>query len=298
VGIAIDCFGLTDRGHVRRLNEDQFLVADLDKSMRVSQTSLPDDHRASLSGVYHGKLLLVADGMGGRSGGEVASGVAVESVARYALHHMPWFFQPQDGREADLEHELNAALVRCQQQVRTAAAATGHREMGTTLTMAYLLWPRMYVVHAGDSRCYLFRNGSAHQVTRDHTVAQQLVDQGLLPPDKAETSRWGHTLVECIGGMKPDVHPAVYKVTLRPGDTVLLCTDGLSKYVTGERILEVIEDTDTAEDAARRLVEVANAAGGDDNVTVVVARISGPAPEEDVMADTRPDGTALLPPLA
>lgn len=293
MGITIDCFGLTDRGQVRHRNEDQFLVADLDKAMRVLQSSLPEGERGQLSGAHHGKLLLVADGMGGRSGGEVASEVAVETVARYVLHTMPWFLQLQDGREPDMEVELKAALIRCQKQVRSAATATGHHQMGTTLTMAYLLWPRMYVVHAGDSRCYLFRDGTAHQVTRDHTVAQRMVEQGLLSAEKAEGSRWSHALVECIGGSSGEVHPDVYKATLHPGDTVLLCTDGLSKYVKGPRILELVEESGTAASAARRLVAAANAAGGDDNVTVVVARTSA---RVSTSADTPVDGTAFLPP--
>lgn len=292
MAIKLDCFGLSDRGRVRRHNEDQYLVADLAKAMQVIQTSLPDGSLRRLSGAHHGKLLLVADGMGGRSGGEVASGIAVEAVARYTLHTMPWFFQLQEGREADLENELKAALERCQQKVETAAAATGHSEMGTTLTMAYLYWPRMYVVHAGDSRCYLFRGGKGHQITHDHTVAQRMVDQGLMSAEQAAESRWSHALVKCVGGGTSDLNPDVYKANLQAGDTILLCTDGLSKYVDGTRILELIGQTGPAEAAARRLVDAANAAGGDDNITVVVARVTA---ETDGEPATVTDGTSFLP---
>ncbi|MDB5307832.1 MAG: putative protein phosphatase 2C-type [Gemmataceae bacterium] len=291
MGTSVDCFGLTDCGRVRRLNEDQFLIADLEKAMRVLQTSLPEYGRQSLSGCHHGKLFLVADGIGGHSGGDLASGVAVEAVARYVLQTMPWFFQLQDGREADLEQDLKAALDRCQRRVESAAVATGHFEMGTTLTMAYLLWPRMYVVHAGDSRCYLFRDGWAHQITRDHTVAQRMVEQGLLSAEEAGGSKWSHALVECVGGGSSQLNPDVYKATLRSSDTILLCTDGLSKYVEAETIGTIIRTAGSAEAAARQLVAAANDAGGDDNITAVVARCT-----DDVSSATTPaNGTIFLP---
>ena len=271
MGTTIDCFGLTDRGRVRRINEDQFLIADLEKAMTITQTSLSDGERKHLSGAYHGKIMLVADGMGGRSGGEVASGLAVEAVAKYVLKTMPWFFRLRDGREGDLEHELKAALEECQRIVESAAANNGHRQMGTTLTLAYILWPRLYVVHAGDSRCYLIRDGRVEQITHDHTVAQKMVDRGMMSVEAAETSRWSHALWKCIGGGTGAIDADVYKAELKAGDALLLCSDGLSKYVPEATIAAALE-ADTARAAATTLVSLANDAGGDDNVTVVVAR--------------------------
>ncbi len=292
MSVTIECFGASDRGKVRRINEDQFLIADLAKALQISQTSLSDEERRHLSGVNHGKLLLVADGMGGRSGGEVASGLAVETVARYALNTMPWFFRLQDGREADLENELRSALEECQRSVEAAATLTGHKQMGTTLTMAYLLWPRMYVVHAGDSRCYLHRGGRIEQITRDHTVAQRMVDEGLMPAETAAASRWSHALWKCVGGETGEVHPDVYKAKLAAGDTVLLCSDGVSKYLPETLIAQVLGEAGSSEQAARRLVQAANDAGGDDNITAVVARCHG-LPETGELP--RLEGTAFLP---
>jgi protein phosphatase len=292
VAITVDCFGLTDRGRVRNRNEDHFLVADLCKSMTVLQTSLPEEDRTRRYGVRHGKLLLVADGMGGVAGGEVASGVAVQAVTRYVLNTMPWFFRLQEGREAELEGELRTALAACQKSVVAAADGSfGQRGMGTTLTAAYLLWPRLYVVHAGDSRCYLVRGGRAHQITRDHTVAQQMVERGLMSQQEAEESRWSHVLWNCIGaGGTAILEPEVYKATVQDGDTILLCSDGLTKYVPASRIVEVLEDEGTTEDATRQLVDAANAAGGDDNITVVVARLRVVAGTDE----TAVEGTAYL----
>jgi protein phosphatase len=144
--------------------------------------------------------------------------------------------------------------------------------MGTTLTLAYLLWPRLYVVHAGDSRCYLLRNARLHQITRDHTVAQRLVDQGILPAEEAEESRWSHVLWNCIGGGAQEMKPDVYKATLRLGDTLLLCTDGLSRCVPEKQIQQILESDRPAEETCKRLIATANAEGGPDNITVVVAR--------------------------
>lgn len=268
----MDCHGLSDVGRKRRVNEDQFLVADLSKSMLIHQTSLSHEDHSRLFSGSQGKLFLVADGMGGESAGEVASALAVETVTRYLLNTMPWFFRLEQGQEHDLHDELKATLEACQRSVAAAANAPGRGRMGTTLTMAYLLWPRLYVVHAGDSRCYLLRGRRLEQVTKDHTVAQKLVDEGALSPSEAENSRWSHVLYNCIGGGTDDVSPEVYHATLEPGDVLMLCSDGLTKVLSDEKLQEELAGPQTAEQTCRRLVDMANAAGGPDNVTVVVAR--------------------------
>jgi protein phosphatase len=269
----MDCFGMTDIGRVREVNEDQFLVADLSKSMLIHQTSLSHEDHTRLFGGSQGQLLVVADGMGGHRAGRQASSLAVETLTRYLLETMPWFFRLSWRQESDLKEELRAGLEECQRQIERAAAADpARRGMGTTLTLAYLLWPRLYVVHAGDSRCYLLRDGRLHQFTHDHTVAQRLVDQGVLPAEEADESRWSHVLWNCVGGNSHELNPEVYKATLRLGDTLLLCTDGLSKCVPEKQIQQILEAGRPAEETCGRLITAANAAGGPDNVTVVVAR--------------------------
>jgi protein phosphatase len=268
----MDCFGLTDPGKARPNNEDQFLIADLSKSMLVRQTSLHLDDHTRLFGGSQGSLLVVADGMGGHSAGGRASSLAVDALARYVLNTMPWFLRLQGGGEDDLLDELKTALERCQERIEAEASANEtRRDMGTTLTMAYLLWPRLYVVHAGDSRCYLLRGGRLEQVTHDHTVAQQLVDRGALSQRDAGESRWSHVLWNCLGGGTHALSPEAYKAALQVGDAVLLCTDGLSKCVPDARIAALLGEARTAEEACRRLTDAANAAGGPDNVTTVVA---------------------------
>jgi protein phosphatase len=269
----MDCYGLTDVGRVRAVNEDQFLIADLGKSMLIHQTSLSHEDHTRLFGGSQGKLLLVADGMGGHAEGKRASTIAVQTLAHYVLNTMSWFYRLQEGHEADLQEELQAALEECQKSIEVAASASAERRgMGTTLTMAYVLWPRLYVVHAGDSRCYLLRDARLERVTTDHTMAQQLVDRGALPAEEAQGSRWSHVLWNCLGGGTHELSVEVHKATLHLGDTLLLCTDGLTTRVRDEHILELLAQGRGAEETCRQLVDTANGLGGPDNITVVVAR--------------------------
>ena len=281
MGISADLFGLTHPGRVRESNEDQFLIAELVKSLLIQQTSLPPDDHTRLFGGPPGKLLLVADGMGGTRGGKRASRLVVETVTQYVLDTMHWFFRLQQGEEADLVDELKAGLTVCQKAVAAAAAERPeHERMGTTLTLAYLLWPRAYVIHVGDSRAYLYRGGRLEQITRDQTVAQRMVDQGVLPPEQAEETRWAHVLSSVISARPESLDPSIYRLTMQAGDTLLLCTDGLGKPVSDAEVARHLAavPAEGAKVVAGRLVAAANDAGGPDNVTVVVAHFQS-APE-------------------
>jgi protein phosphatase len=269
--VTTDSFGLTDVGRERRANEDQFLVAGLNKGMLVQQTSLPMDDQTQLMSGAQGKVLAVADGMGGHVAGDRASALAIRAITRYLLNTMPWFFRLDGKLEDDLREELAGALERARDEVQQDATRHGLKGMGTTLTMAYVLWPRLYVVHAGDSRCYLLRDGELRQLTTDHSMAQQLVDQGAMGQQEADDSQWTHVLYNAIvADGSSELSPEVYKARLRGGDTLLLCTDGLTKHVPEERIVELLNGQ--AEQAAHRLIDAANDDGGSDNTTVVVAR--------------------------
>ncbi len=269
----MDCAGLTDIGRVREHNEDQFLIADLNKSLLVHQTSLSQDDHTRLFGGSQGALLLVADGMGGHAAGKQASTLAVQTMEHYLLNTMPWFFHLQEDQEDDLAEELKAALETCHRTITTAASARADQHgMGTTLTMGYLLWPRLYLVHVGDSRCYLFRPPKLERITTDQTMAQQLVEHGVLKPEEAPASRWSHVLWSCLGGDGRRPSAEVYKATLAVGDTLLLCTDGLTAKLRDEDVAGLLRQGGSAEETCRRLVAAANDAGGPDNITVVVGR--------------------------
>lgn len=262
---------MSDLGRVRTLNEDQFLIADLHKSMIVEQTTLSHEDRTRLFGRSQGQLLVVADGMGGLGSGDKASRIAVSTIIRYALNTMDWFFRLAQERPDDLRDELVQALGAAQ---RTIEGMVGERpgasSMGTTLTMAYVLWPRVYVVHAGDSRCYLQRHGQLEQITKDHTVASQLVEKKILPRHSA--ARWSNVLWSFIGGSKDKFNPEVYRLELQAGDALLLCTDGLTRHVSDETIADVLSAGMPPMQTCKRLVDQANSGGGRDNITVIVAR--------------------------
>jgi protein phosphatase len=264
--------GRTDIGQVRSSNQDQFLVADLDKSMTVHATTLPVEDETELHGGLRAQLLLVADGMSGHAGGDIASQIGIGTTAKYVLNSMPWFFSLSHDHDDDQREELLAAMTECEEAVEAEAAANPQLAgMGTTLTMAYLVWPRMYVVHIGDSRCYLLRDGELVQVTHDQTAAQALVDDGTLTAEQANRSPLSHILVSSIGQGPSAFRPEVSRTDLQAGDRVLLCTDGLTTQVADDRIRQILGDAESAEVATDALVDEANAAGGRDNVTVVVS---------------------------
>lgn len=280
----LNCFGLTDVGAHRPANQDHFLVADLNKAMRIRQSSLNFEDGASIYGDVQGELLLVADGMGGTSDGELASRVTVATLAEYMLNSMPWFFSLEGNYEGDFDAELQAAVDQCQQRMLEAA----HRSprslgMGTTLTCGYVVWPQLYLAHVGDSRAYLLRGRRLDCLTTDHTVAQQLGLDQLWDRAAVENSRFSHTLWNCLTTEEGAAHPDLRRIRLQPGDVLLFCTDGLVRYVDEAVILEtLLRQPDGVEDAARELVDLANARGGRDNITVVVGRFSAddrPPPE-------------------
>lgn len=271
----MDCHGQTDVGAVREVNQDQFLIADLNKSMKIHKSSLNMDE-SRLSDGSKGKLLLVADGMGGHASGERASSLAVDAVVTYILNTMHWFYRLREEREEDFLDELKQALQHCQRKIHEESERSPDSHgMGTTVTLAYLLWPRLYVVHAGDSRCYLYRDDELHQVTRDHTVAQELLERGCLNPQEAEKSHWSHVLWNVVGGPSNELSPEVYKVKLRIGDTILLCSDGLTKHVTNDEIAQHLGDDRSAEKTCQFMIDLANERGGEDNITTIIARFRG-----------------------
>ena len=269
--------GQTDIGKVRTENQDQFLVADLHRSMTIHSSSLPVDDETQLYSGMAGQLMVVCDGISGAPGGVVASQIGVGTVADYALNVMPWFLSLNHDHDDDQEEELLAALLAVESAVEAQASASPEYEgMGTTLTMAYIVWPRLYVVNIGDSRCYLRRDDSFDQLTHDQTLAQGLVEQGTLTPEQASTSPLSHVLVSSIGQGLSHFHPDVYKSELQPGDRLLICTDGLTNLVDDSRIAQLLTDSATPEIACQALVDEANDAGGHDNVTVAVAFCAPP----------------------
>ena len=264
--------GQTDIGKTRTNNQDQFLVADLNRSMTIHSSSLPvEDETQFYSGVS-GQLLVVCDGISGAPGGLVASQIGVGTVARYVLNAMPWFLSLNHDHDDDQEEDLLAALLEVESAVEAQAEASPEFQgMGTTLTMAYIVWPRLYVVNIGDSRCYLMRGDTLEQLTHDQTLAQGLVERGTLTPEQAVGSPLANVLVSSLGQGLSHFRPDVYKTELEPDDRILVCTDGLTNSVDDTRIAELLSATDSPDVLCQALIDEANEAGGRDNITVAVA---------------------------
>jgi len=273
-GVIADIFGATDVGRKREINQDQFLVAALERSLLVEGSSLPAEAGTRLTDTPQGRLLIVADGIGGHGGGELASAVAIDAMAHYAFEAMPWAMGSSGCSTDELADGLRDAVAKAQaRMLRVAERKNAPQDLGTTLTMAYLVWPELHLVHVGDSRAYLFRDGALHRLTRDHTLAQQLVDEAAMTPEQAARSRYSHVLVNAVGGGIDTLDVELHRLHLQMEDQLLLCTDGLYDMVGDDEIGSHLKRTDReVESVVHGLVKAANEAGGRDNVTVVLAR--------------------------
>jgi PPM family protein phosphatase len=273
--VDIDVFGATDRGKVRRVNEDQFLIASLCKSMQVRQTSL--DHVPALARLdgAPAHLLIVADGVGGHRGGELASGTAVETIVQHLGEAVGCVYLFDVEREHEFLSQLQEAFARAHRQVLARYQSDDGPGPATTLTMVVLIWPRAYLVHVGDSRAYYLRAGRLRQLTRDQTAYEELVDRGAIHEEQAGVagprSRLKDVLTSAIGS---EIDPSVGLIDLDPGDSLLLCTDGLTKHVTDDEIAQILSAQASAERSCRRLVDLTLERGASDNVTVIVGRVS------------------------
>jgi protein phosphatase len=269
-------FGLSDRGKERPGNEDQFLIATLTTALRVAQSTLEQNNVRYADG--DGQLLVVADGIGGHLGGAEASALAVGAVEEFLLHSLGWLFalgDPDQGGRHDVLEEFKTALRRADASVCEAAASRPDlKGMGTTLTMAFSLGATLFIAHVGDSRCYLYRARGLHQLTRDHTLAQDLVETGVIPPDKAPSHDFRHVVTNAVGGPSLGVRVEVHSLALQPNDVVLLCTDGLTEHLSDGEIADVLRDEPKPRRACEELVRRALDRGGYDNITVLVSRFA------------------------
>ena len=271
----LDFFGLTHPGKVRKENQDHFLFSTIHKAMRVGGTSLPNPELLEMPSQRLASFGMVADGVGGHAGGEQASRAALEAIAEYLAHATSCFFTTDpDDQEVFLE-ALKQGAEKSREAVIGRAKASGDvRGMATTLTAAMFKWPNLYLLQVGDSRCYRFRRGELTQLSRDQTMAQDLVDMGVLPAERAASTQFANVLSSSIGGQS--YKPEVSKNTIEADDVMLLCTDGLTKHVSPDRIAERLGHLTSSEQACRDLVADALAGGGSDNVTVVVLRSVAP----------------------
>jgi PPM family protein phosphatase len=276
--LQIEYAGSSDVGRVRRNNEDRFVIADLSRDVAVRAGN---GQVAAPHGISQATVLAVADGLGGHTSGELAGRIAVDSLLKHLAETMAW---PaiDDHDLTPLLEELGRAVEICQTAIfRHTAANPETAGMGTTLTTACIVGPYALLAHAGDSRCYLYREGELRRLTTDHTVARRLVERGELDAEEAAQSRWNHVLWKVLGGSNVPVEPDLSIVEVFPGDFLLLCTDGITKHLNDDRLAEMLADGRSAASICRSLIQAANDEGGSDNVTAVVARLSLDVPGID-----------------
>ena len=265
-----EVFGISDVGLMRTENEDRFVVASLRKTLTLMHSNLEGVPPVEDGSEFEALLMLVADGVGGNDGGAEASSEAASTIMTYLGSASNCFNRMDADAEYEFMGQLEESVHRAHARV-IAAAADRRRPPATTLTMALLVASRAYVVHVGDSRAMYLRNGRLRVLTRDQTMAEELVDAGALTEEQAARSTFTHQLVSAVGGS--DMTPSLGLIDLQPNDLLLLCSDGLTKHVTNERIAAVLGEPWTVEQMCTQLRDDALAGGGTDNVSIIVARI-------------------------
>ena len=264
----IDVFGLTHTGKVREVNQDQFLLATIHRRVQIVSTSLTDQQRLPLGDYRLAFLAMVADGVGGGKSGERASALTLEIATKYIVSSMNCYYS-SDSTEVDFVNALQSAAMRAHEEViERAKEDTDTRSMATTLTLFMGVWPWYYLLQVGDSRYYIFRDGTLTQVTRDQTIAQELLDQGVFTPAVAQRSKYAHILSSAIGGEQTE--PRVTRLRAGWGNMHLLCSDGLTKHVSDEQIAHRLATMTSAKQVCEQLLQDALDDGGTDNITIVV----------------------------
>jgi PPM family protein phosphatase len=276
VAVAVQFGGASHVGRVRSNNEDHFAVIRRSRSQEVLLSNLPAGVLSPSADAAY--LFIVADGLGGAAAGEWASRLALQKAWDLAGQATSWIMKFHDLSAQQVRERAEAFAA----EMHRALLEYGQRDpelngMGTTWTSAYIVAWDALIAHVGDSRAYLARRGELRQITRDHTLAQILIDTGV-PPE--ETRRVRHVLTNTLGGSAEAVSPDVAHVGLESGDRLLLCTDGLTELVSDREIAEVLGRTLQPQAACDTLIEIALDHGGKDNVTVVLAEFAEKLPEK------------------
>ena len=260
----------TDVGMRRALNEDSMLVADL-----ATGTAAMSADMNAYEADGCGMLMAISDGMGGAAAGEVASHIAIT-----VLHDVL-----KRADDLDIAQRLRMAVelanIRVWTRAQENSALSG---MGTTLTAALVQGGRAYIAQVGHSRAYLIHGDHVRQITTDQTLAQALLDHGVVNPDNLR-SALKNVLTQALG-VSPVVQVALTSVDIRRNDHLLICSNGLSNKIASDEISHVIQQSANLTDACDALIELANLRGGDDNITVMLARMSGAAHSRPIAGAT------------
>ncbi|HEX6106434.1 MAG TPA: protein phosphatase 2C domain-containing protein [Gemmatimonadales bacterium] len=268
-GVRVSVFGKTDLGLTRDHNEDTFLVADLSTGNASLQPAVREHEVGP-----RGSLFMGADGMGGAAAGEIASAMATDIIFR---HLNTVWTEDAEQTASRFAYRMKEAVELANREIFTYAREHPElRGMGTTVTAAGVYGDDLYLTQIGDSRGYLVRNGEAIQLTKDQSLMQRLVDAGELTEEEAEQSERRNIILQALGP-DPRVKVDLTHQTLRRGDTLIICSDGLSGLVKREEFAEMVRQYPELSALCGALIDTANDRGGPDNITVVAARFEGDA---------------------
>lgn len=277
--LTVEIHATSHIGRVRKGNEDNYLLLNISNLKAWTSSQEPSDfiiesQRFDIDN--EGIVLAVSDGMGGALAGEVASQMAVETVSKKLLDNDPEKTVTPDGYDVSLIGKLYDATIYANylihNQGRTDPQFQG---MGATFTGVGITPEAVDLIQIGDSRAYLIRNNKIYQVTKDQSLVQQLIDAQQISPEEAETHTLKNVILQALGAQS-EIYPVSARLIPQQGDILLLCSDGLSNKVSGSGLQRIVLDNqDRLEMACAELIKEANERGGEDNITVIIAKLSG-----------------------
>ena len=274
--LKLDVASLSHIGLVRETNEDAYVVVRTGRYMERIESNLPESLVAPRT-EESAHILMVADGMGGMAAGEVASRTALATAVRLILHAPRWALKLDDPatRETEIAQMwerargyLSGIHAAIREQAERDPSLAG---MGTTLTGAYCVGHDLFVLHVGDSRAYLFRRNELNKITRDHTIAQEFEDAGMVTSGDQLDDRLRNVLTRAVGGPDDEIEGDLHHLRLAAGDRLMLCSDGLTGMAGEAEIAEILAVARSSEGACQALLDLALERGGRDNITVIVA---------------------------
>lgn len=276
----VDVYGLTHPGKVRETNQDHFLISSLRREVTVHLSSLPAlDHWKHAERLA--LLAVVADGVGSSVSSENASRLAVEHVMAYVLEAMNCYYRMNEADDDKLMQAMHDAAIRVHGEIHQARAdePVEGRGMATTLTLWLGVWPRAFLLQVGDSRCYIFKDDRLVQLTRDQTMAEEMARIGALRRADIQRSPLSNILSSALGGQ--ELTPVITRVDQSWGTVGLLCSDGLTKHVSDERIAARLREMTSSQQVCEALLQDALDDGGTDNISIIVGRAVEPLSGED-----------------
>jgi protein phosphatase len=256
--LPLDCHGVSVIGKGRRVNQDDYLLTPLDVPPRTGRGPA--------------FLFAVADGIGGGPAGDRASSMAIQTLQDFVRRSAA---EPELLDAIDPGELLRKGVLRCHDEI--LADVDAHPElfgMGTTLTAALVIWPRAWIVNAGDSRCYLLRDSRLERLTFDHTLVQKLTDEGILTPETARNSRWRHALWNHLGKNSSPLDPQLVTADLKLGDALLLTTDGITDPLVDADLEALLREPASAKCLSRHILQAAEVKGARDDMSLVFARFA------------------------